>query len=313
VPPTSGLSHTMPNDPIVLGTVEIEGGGKAKIVKSDAGNAGTPTYIAVIEEADDLIKRILAKNKIPYSIDIRNTLQGIIGKIDGDVAEKFAGEFTSHLNKLGLTEADAPKKIKLFEELKNALGDPKIGLGKIVTEGDFSDEIVEVWDKVSGSGITDMSTSSGYAETLTKMAKYKKEAGGTGTVKYYRVQGGQGSNPGQVSQELIDVLPDGNLVFNKTQNALNLSTDNLEHALDYIKRERPGGKIVEFEVPKSIDDQMKAAAVPQYKATQNLLNPDKIAPKVVDPNLPGNPFELPSYWHQIIQQNYIVGSGKIIN
>jgi hypothetical protein len=58
---------------------------------------------------------------------------------------------------------------------------------------------------------------------------------------------------------------------------------------------------------------MKEAAVPQYKATQNLQNPNGTAPKIVDPLQPGDPFELPSYWHQQIEQNYIQGSAIIIN
>ncbi len=76
---------------------------------------------------------------------------------------------------------------------------------------------------------------------------------------------------------------------------------------------RPDGKIIEFEVPKSIDIQMKEAAVPQYKATQNLLNQNGNPPKVVDPTQPGDPFELSSHWHQLIEKNYIRGSAKIIN
>ena len=72
-------------------------------------------------------------------------------------------------------------------------------------------------------------------------------------------------------------------------------------------------EIIEFEVPKAFDIQMKKTAVPQHKASQNLLNPDGTAPKIVDPLQPGDPFELPGFWNQLVQQSYIPGSAKIVN
>ena len=143
---------------------------------------------------------------------------------------------------------------------------------------------VKAWDKVRKGGIDDFINQPGYIKTLEKVAKYQDEAlaGATGNVKYYRVQGGQGTG---TSQNLLTVEPNGNLTFNSTSNNLNLSTSTREHADYFIDCCRPGGKIVEFEVPKSLDIQMKEAAVPQYKATQNLQNPNGTAPKIVDPCL----------------------------
>ncbi len=173
-------------------------------------------------------------------------------------------------------------------------------------------DLVGAWEKVRKGGIDDFINRSEYIPTLEKVTKYQNEVlGGTsGNVKYYRVQGGQGTG---TSQELLTVQSSGNLKFNSTSNNLNLSTTTREHADYFIKCCRPGGKIIEFEVPKSLDVQMKEAAIPQYKAKQNLLNQNGSSPKIVDPLQPGNPFELPSHWHQLIEQNYIKGSGKIIN
>lgn len=95
-----------------------------------------------------------------------------------------------------------------------------------------------------------------------------------------------------------------------TTSDLNISTNNKLHADYFIANKRPGGEIIEFEVPKWLDDQIKAAAVPQYKAPSNLSNVTGDAPKIVDPMQPGNPFELPSKWHKLIEQNYIKGSAK---
>lgn len=161
-------------------------------------------------------------------------------------------------------------------------------------------------------GISDFINNPEYMKTLEKVAKYQDEAaaGSTGTVKYYRVQGGSGTG---TSQELLTVEANGNLTFNSTSNELNLSTTTREHAYYFIECCRPGGKIIEFEVPKAFDIQMKQAAIPQYKSTQNLLNTNGTSPKIVDPNQPGDPFELTSYWHNLLKQNYVAGSAKIIN
>jgi hypothetical protein len=171
---------------------------------------------------------------------------------------------------------------------------------------------IKAWGKVNAGGIKDFVQQSGYIKTLEKVAKYQDEAlaGSSGTVKYYRVQGGAGTG---TSQELLTLEANGNLTFNTTSNALNLSTTTREHADYFIQCCRPGGKIIEFEVLKSFDIQMKQAAVPQYKSSQNLMNSTGTAPKIVDPNQPGDPFELTSYWHKLLQQNYISGSAKLIN
>ncbi len=170
--------------------------------------------------------------------------------------------------------------------------------------------MVDAWKKVSDGGIADFINQPGYIETLQKIAKYQDEAlsGTIGNVKYYRVQ-----TEHPLSKALS--VDNNNLVFHKSDKALNISTTSKAHADYYAAKKIEQGhtvEIIEFEVPKSIDIQMKQAAVPQYKAPQNLLNADGKASKIVDPTQPGDPFELSPYWHQLIEQNYVKGSAKVI-
>jgi hypothetical protein len=100
--------------------------------------------------------------------------------------------------------------------------------------------------------------------------------------------------------------------INNTASDLNISTNNKYHADSFVRNKRPGGETIEFDVPKWLDDQIKVSAVPQYKAPSNLKNLTGDAPEIVDFMQTGNPFELPSKWHKLIEQNYIKGSAKIV-
>ena len=167
------------------------------------------------------------------------------------------------------------------------------------------------WKRVSDGGIGDFINQPGYLETLQKIAKYQDEllSASTENVKYYRVQ-----TEHPLSKPIS--VDNTNLVFHESDKSLNISTTSKTHAIYYAGKKIEQGhtvEIIEFEVPKSVDLQMNQASVPQYKASQNLLNLDGKAPKIVDPTQPGDPFELSPYWHQIIEQNYIKGSAKIVN
>ena len=65
-------------------------------------------------------------------------------------------------------------------------------------------------------------------------------------------------------------------------------------------------------MPKSLDVDIKQAAVPQDGSTSNLFNDDGLLPKIADPNQPGDPFELTSLYHNLISLEYITGSAKIV-
>ena len=208
-----------------------------------------------------------------------------------------------------------PGDCPLLEALAKDLADPDKGPALNAYLDEFlnpNSVRVKAWKKINASGISDFISQPGYIKTLEKIAKYQDEAatGSTGTVKYYRVQT---EHP---DSKILEVETNGNLTFNKPDVNLNISTTTREHADYYAAQKIAQGNtvgIIEFEVPKAFDIQMKQTAVPQYKSSQNLLNPNGTAPKIVDPLQPGDPFELPGFWNQLVQQNYITGTAKIVN
>jgi hypothetical protein len=116
--------------------------------------------------------------------------------------------------------------------------------------------------------------------------------GGTDSVKYYRVQGGGTGN--QTSQFRISINPDGSISIPNKKADLNISAYDLEHAQYFRDTARAGGEIVEFQVPKHLDDLIKENLVDQYGYTKNPLSQGGTAPKLVDPTTPGTSYELPS-------------------
>ena len=116
--------------------------------------------------------------------------------------------------------------------------------------------------------------------------------GSVESVKYYRVQGGGTGN--QTSQFRIISNQDGSISIPNKSADLNISAYDLEHARYFRDTARPGGEIVEFEVPKYLDDLIKENLVDQYGYTKNPLNQGGTAPKLVDPTTPGTSYELPS-------------------
>ncbi|TWG83214.1 hypothetical protein L604_001100000350 [Bacillus subtilis J27] len=112
------------------------------------------------------------------------------------------------------------------------------------------------------------------------------------SVSYYRVQGGGAGN--KTSQYRIKVNSDGSIAIPIKNADLNISAYNLEHAKYYRDVARPGGEIVEFKVPKEIDDLIKETVIDQYGYTKNPRNQGRTAPKLVDPTTPGVSYELPA-------------------
>ena len=78
----------------------------------------------------------------------------------------------------------------------------------------------------------------------------------------------------------------------------------------FLHTSRLGGTIIEFEVPKWLDDKLKMEAIPQHKAGSNPLNNN--SPQIVDYVQPGHPFGIKESWQTQIESNYITGSAKII-
>ncbi|WP_424160505.1 ribonuclease YeeF family protein [Bacillus amyloliquefaciens] len=112
------------------------------------------------------------------------------------------------------------------------------------------------------------------------------------SVSYYRVQGGGAGN--KTSQYRIKVNSDGSITIPIKNADLNISAYNLQHAKYYRDVARPGGEIVEFKVPKEVDDLIKETVIDQYGYTKNPRNQGRTAPKLVDPTTPGVSYELPA-------------------
>ena len=120
------------------------------------------------------------------------------------------------------------------------------------------------------------------------------------TVKYYRVQGG-GSGEAR-SRERIIVNDDGSLNIPDKDTTLYVSAYDLEHAQYFRDTRRPGGEIVEFEVPKYLDDLIRENAIPQANAKLNPRYQDGMAPQIVDPNTKGTSYGLPDPFVRWIEE-----------
>ncbi|PWA08145.1 hypothetical protein DCC39_15270 [Pueribacillus theae] len=83
---------------------------------------------------------------------------------------------------------------------------------------------------------------------------------------------------------------------------LNVSANNFEHAKYFRDTKRPGGEIIEFEVPKWFDDFIKENRIPQDGYLKNIENQGGTAPKIVDPTTPGTSYELPKPWVHWIEE-----------
>ena len=120
------------------------------------------------------------------------------------------------------------------------------------------------------------------------------------TVKYYRVQGG-GSGEAR-SRERIIVNDDGTLNIPDKDTTLYVSAYDLEHAQYFRDTRRPGGEIVEFEVPKYLDDLIRENAIPQANAKLNPGYQDGMAPQIVDPTTKGTSYGLPDPFVRWIEE-----------
>lgn len=133
--------------------------------------------------------------------------------------------------------------------------------------------------------------------------KSAAKGAGDDVVTYRRVQGGEGTTPNQSSQPRVKVNENGSVSIQDKKADLNVSIDNGEHSKYFNEVKRGGtGEIVEFDMPKWFDDFLKENTIPQNNYTKNPLNQSGTAPKLVDPNMPGNAFELPTPWTEWIEE-----------
>jgi len=226
-----------------------------------------------------------------------------LGRIDG-----WLGDGVSQTKISSLLD-----ELEELTPLKNSVeGQPKTTT--TLREAFESGEInIKAWERINDGAPTLKANASKYYHYLQKMSKYANEIDNGGTVKYYRVQ----TNHPR-SKILTVNASDGTMNFNKLDAALNISTDTIEHAEYYFKLKASSKppynepQIIEFEVPKWLDVEIKTSSIPQDGARNNPLNPKGELPKVVDPNQPGDPFELTSYYHELLSMGYVQGSASVI-
>lgn len=111
-------------------------------------------------------------------------------------------------------------------------------------------------------------------------------------VTYRRVQGG---TPPNASRTRITVDENSNVEIPNKKANLNVSTGNDEHAKYFLNKRGSNAEIVEFDIPKSLDDFINKNAIPQKGYKSNPLNQGRTAPKIVDPTTPRNSYELPAH------------------
>lgn len=252
----------------------------------------------------------------------------IVGKYDGvDILRKGDQVGFRKINNAGGGISDA-LRTKIFSKLSSTQADElilELGKNSSLKAAMEAGEISSLsWKKIA-DGIPSfrIDKPNDYLTCLKKITQYEKGIGGSGTVKYYRVQGGGSGSA--TSRELLVLEPNGNMSFADKTKELYFSTDNIDHAAYYVNgtgtningkvitktpANRPNGTIVEFEVPKWLDDKLKQDAIPQHKSGSNTLNNN--SPQIVDYNQPGNPFGIKESWQTLIEENYIKGSVKVI-
>lgn len=150
------------------------------------------------------------------------------------------------------------------------------------------------------------------------MTKYYGERGTSSeNVKVYRVQGGGAG--AQTSRERINLDNSTGNITIPSRSELYISTGSNIHAVFYrdgilpnYPPPRLGGEIISFEIPRWLDEQMKAVCIPQHNASLNTYNNGaNPLPQMVDPNRPGDPFGISHHWIDLFLEHYIKGSGKI--
>ena len=109
-------------------------------------------------------------------------------------------------------------------------------------------------------------------------------------IKFYRVQGGTGTKQ---SVERIIIKDDGTISIPDKSSTLYVSAYDKDHAIHFAKC-REGAVVVEFEVPKEVDDLIRENVIDQYHAKKNPRYQDGMAPLLVDSTTPGTSYGLPA-------------------
>ena len=306
---------------------------------ADAAIDGDPAW-AVIYGKQDKLSDVLRQTNFGSggwnalsnlgagALDTTETICDVVGfaEIGKNAIKLFKGDAFKFLKNKGSMDFSDLKNgsksdiVDLKNNILDGYADSKNGIKEITPPksslGDMSvDDLTRYnkhWDDVA-TGAHDIPYGMNAEEYYQHLKEFDKVddvvKGGSDTVKYYRVQGGGTGN--QTSQYRIIINGDGSISIPNKNADLNISAYDLEHAQYFRDTARPGGEIVEFEVPKYLDDLIKENVVDQYGYTKNPLNQGGTAPKLVDPTTPGVSYELPSSpWLEWLEE--YAHSSKII-
>ncbi|MGL4382909.1 MAG: WXG100 family type VII secretion target, partial [Bacilli bacterium] len=118
-------------------------------------------------------------------------------------------------------------------------------------------------------------------------------------VTYRRVQGGLGRKN---SMERIRIVEFGNVRIDNKKSNLNISIDEGVHAEYFLKNNREGGVVIEFDIPKWLDDFVKENTISQTNYNTSKFNQLGTAPKLTDISTPGISIEFPVPWIEWIEE-----------
>lgn len=211
-------------------------------------------------------------------------------------------------------EEKVPNWLKGAKQTSDAVADKAV---QVVNEGPgvlvedigqgFMDTIQTPQGIAAVSGEALGSLAGGYVGTKVKPIKGASGAGNPiddvanvsdDVVTYRRVQGGSGTAK---SQQRISIDENGKILISNKDKNLNISIDGGEHS-QYFLSKRPGAEVVEFDVPKWLDDFVKESEVSQVGYKSNPLNQGGSAPKVTDIATPGKSVEFPAPWAEWIEE-----------
>ncbi len=171
--------------------------------------------------------------------------------VAANVTQNIANQTVRHVAKAGV---EAGFETAIDTGISLATGNP-ISLKNVAT--DYGLNLI-----TNGSGSVSSKKSAKADVNTSKPKGGDVEVAKTNTdeyVTYRRVQGG--STGTAISQQRIAVNSDGTISISKHNKNLNISIDNGEHAKHFLAKNRQGAELVEFEVPKWMDDFRKEYTV----------------------------------------------------
>ena len=117
-----------------------------------------------------------------------------------------------------------------------------------------------------------------------------------------RIMRAQGGTPPAASRVRITTGPNGEMQV-QGKAMLHTTFEDAGH-VRYFQHKRPGSEIVSFEVDRAAVQQIRANAVPQFKAPSGV-------PQIDDPTITASAFGVPQQWFPRLQAAAKAGTGQV--